>query len=309
MDRAARAQLLKGREVRRGLLVSNHVEVRSAGNEIRFHGLASSTSLRDGKLGDDTSTLTRDNGYDMGWYTERIMAGSCAKTLSEKPDVQFLINHEGLPLSRTTNGTLDLRETDDGLEYDATTDGNDPEAQRVKSKVESGLMDQCSFAFRVTRQNWSEDYDVREITELDLNRGDVSIVNYGANAATSVVMRSMFANLAELGVDEIEELRADANVMGAVRQLIAIPSIDSFTEALREIRAGASFSAVSEATVKQVLTLCATSDEARNTAQKVLTDLLGVTTIVAGDVEAESLSLDLAKAKAFALRQHSRRIA
>jgi phage head maturation protease len=30
------------------------------------------------------------------------------KTLSETPDVRLLINHEGLPLARTKNGTLRL---------------------------------------------------------------------------------------------------------------------------------------------------------------------------------------------------------
>jgi phage head maturation protease len=43
-----------------------------------------------------------------------------------------------------------------------------------------------SFAFRVTRQQWSPDYDQRDILEVDLHRGDVSVVNFGANPATSV---------------------------------------------------------------------------------------------------------------------------
>ena len=38
----------------------------------------------------------------MGGYTETIARGAFTKTLSERPDVQLLINHEGLPLARTT---------------------------------------------------------------------------------------------------------------------------------------------------------------------------------------------------------------
>jgi phage head maturation protease len=53
-------------------------------------------------------------------------------------------------------------------------------------------VDEMSFAFRVTRQMWSPDYDQRDILEVDIHRGDVSVVNFGANPATTVgaAMRS-----------------------------------------------------------------------------------------------------------------------
>lgn len=222
---AERAALLSGREVRRGVLDVQRVEVREAGDTLTFSGLASSTSVRvGGKLGEDTSSLARDNGYDMGWYTERIMAGAFATTLARGADVQMLINHEGLPLARTTNGTLDLREdAERGLVFEARADSTDPDAQRVAAKVSSGLMDQCSFAFRVLRQSWSEDHDVREISEVDLNRGDVSVVNYGANPATAVSVRSLFAELPDLTDHEVLELRNDPAIMAVVRSLFVPP--------------------------------------------------------------------------------------
>ena len=239
----------------------------------------------------------------MGWYTERIMAGAFTKTLREKPDVQFLLNHTGLPLARTTNSTLTLRETDDGLEYDAVTDSDDPDAQTVARKINSGLMDQCSFAFRVTRQNWSEDYDVREITEVDLNRGDVSVVNYGANPNTSVVMRSLLQDLGELPETEIAELRADVNVMGAVHQLIALPSFDTFSTALNELRKGDAFSTSGEEAIKQILSVFRSEDKTE-IVDTFLNELLGTKTKDVATPEAsetEGLSLDLAKARAYAL--------
>ena len=301
MDRAARANLLKGREVRRGLLVTNNVEVRSANGKLTFHGLASSTSVRNGKLGDDSSQIVRDNGYDMGWYTERIMRGAFTKTLSEQPDVQFLLNHTGLPLARTTNQTLTLRETDDGLEYDAVTDSDDPDAQTVARKINQGLMDQCSFAFRVTRQAWDEDYTQREISEVDLNRGDVSVVNFGANPKTSVVMRSLLADIGELGETELSELRADANVMGAVRQLIALPTFENFAGALRELRAGNAFSTNGEEAIKQFFSAYTRNDEKVEGVDEFLDELLTPKTDVAPPAdEPEALSLDLARAKAYA---------
>ena len=303
MERKERSKLLSGREVRRLVLPSSHVEIRSSDTELRFHGVASVTSQRSGKLGDESSTVIRDNGYDMGWYTERIMAGAFTKTLREMPDVQFLVNHAGLPLARTTNNTLTLRETDQGLEYDATTDANDPDAQAIARKIQSGLMDQCSFAFRVTRQNWDEDYTQREIAEVDLNRGDVSVVNYGASPTTSVSMRALFADFAELGETELVELRADVNVMGAVRQLIELPSFENFAGALRELRAGNAFSTNGEEAIKQFFSAYSRNDEKVEGVDEFLDELLTPKTDVATPEvsEVEGLSLDFAKAKAFAL--------
>ena len=48
-------------------------------------------------------------------FKESIAPGAFRKTLMETPDVRLLINHEGLPLARTKNGTLTLTEDDRGL--------------------------------------------------------------------------------------------------------------------------------------------------------------------------------------------------
>ncbi len=62
-------------------------------------------------------------------FVERIAPGAFRKTLTETPDVRLLINHEGLPLARTKNGTLTLREDERGLWMDAviavTQEGRD----------------------------------------------------------------------------------------------------------------------------------------------------------------------------------------
>ena len=123
--------------------------------------------------------------YEMGYYTETIKRGAFDKTLASGPDVQLLVNHEGLPIARTTNGSLRLSDVGNGLEFTATASASDPDAAAVATKVKSGLMDQCSFAFRVVQQTWDEDYTQRDITEVSMDRGDVSIVNYGANPNTS----------------------------------------------------------------------------------------------------------------------------
>ena len=108
--------------------------------------------------------------------------------------MQLLINHDGLPLSRTTNGSPQLAQTPMGLEFDATVDKSDPVAAGVLRKIAAGLLDQCSFSFRVTRQTWDSDYENREIEEVDMHRADVSVVNQGANPNTSVNARARTAS-------------------------------------------------------------------------------------------------------------------
>jgi HK97 family phage prohead protease len=121
-------------------------------------------------------------------FKESIAPGAFRKTLSETPDVRLLINHEGLPLARTKNGTLKLTEDERGLLIDAeladTTEGRD-----IYKLVERGDVDQMSFAFRVIRQKWSEDRTRRVLTEVSLSDGDVSVVTYPAYPTTKVEAR------------------------------------------------------------------------------------------------------------------------
>jgi len=121
-------------------------------------------------------------------FIERIAPGAFRKTLTETPDVRLLINHEGLPMARTKNGTLRLNEDETGLYMDA--DLPDTQAARdLYTLVERGDVDQMSFAFRVIRQKWNEGRTERTLTELSLADGDVSVVTYPAYPTTTVEAR------------------------------------------------------------------------------------------------------------------------
>jgi HK97 family phage prohead protease len=121
-------------------------------------------------------------------FIERIAPGAFRKTLTETPDVRLLINHEGLPLARTKNGTLRLKEDEAGLYMDA--DLPDTQAARdLYTLVERGDVDQMSFAFRVIRQKWNDMRTERTLTELSLADGDVSVVTYPAYPTTTVEAR------------------------------------------------------------------------------------------------------------------------
>lgn len=165
--------------------------------------------------------------YDMyggpasyGWI-ERIDPGAFDKTLREKPDLHFLINHAGTPLARTKSGTCKLETDEHGLKVVATLDKRDPESMGIFVKMERGDMDEMSFAFRVKAQEWraadgfdDDNQSYRTITEVSLHKGDVSIVNWGANDTTSIGIRSAAEAvrfLAELDDEELAEVRGEVS--------------------------------------------------------------------------------------------------
>ena len=135
-------------------------------------------------------------------FKETIAPGAFRKTLSETPDVRFLINHEGLPLARTKNGTLTLTEDSRGLMIDAeiadTTEGRD-----LYKLIARGDVDQMSFAFRVIRQKWNEDRSMRTLTEVSLSDGDISAVTYPAYPTTSIEAREALRH----AIDAVKEGR------------------------------------------------------------------------------------------------------
>ena len=130
-----------------------------------------------------------EQGYEMhdwlGPYTEVVRTGAFHQTLKAGADVPFLVNHGGLTLARTRSGTMRLAEDDTGLHVEADLDPANPDVQGLRSAMSRGDVDEMSFAFWVTRQQWSPDFDQRDILEVDIHKGDVSIVNYGANPHTA----------------------------------------------------------------------------------------------------------------------------
>jgi HK97 family phage prohead protease len=135
-------------------------------------------------------------------FIETIAPGAFRKTLDETPDVRLLINHEGLPLARTKNGTLTLTEDERGLFMDAViADTN--EGRDLYKLVERGDVDQMSFAFRVIRQKYNEDRSMRTLTEVSLADGDVSVVTYPAYQTTSVEAREALKK----AIDAVKEGR------------------------------------------------------------------------------------------------------
>lgn len=121
-------------------------------------------------------------------FVEYVKRGAFAKTLERGADVRLLIDHEGVPLARTTSGTLRLHEDERGLAVAADLDPNNPDAMRVMSALKRGDLSQMSFAFRTIKDRFSDDGMVRELDEVDLF--DVSVVTFPAYERTVAEIRS-----------------------------------------------------------------------------------------------------------------------
>lgn len=135
-----------------------------------------------------------NRGYTMwdafGSYEEVCDPAMLNKSLASGPDVAFLVNHKGVTMARSTNGSLLLNADSTGLHCEAWLNYERQDVRDLAIAMNDELVDQMSFAFRLNDGIWSDDYSEFRITEADINRGDVSAVNFGANPYTSIAARS-----------------------------------------------------------------------------------------------------------------------
>lgn len=174
----------------------------------------------DGTVGFRAYASVTEHPYDMwdmfGPYTETIAATAFDATLAAQPDVAYLLNHGGMTLARTTSGTLTIGRDDTGLWYEPRLDPQNTDVRNILSGIRRGDLDESSFAFRITSGSWSPDYTAYRIEQLDLHRGDVSTVNYGANPGTGDFPITLGLD----GVDELDDDEARA-VLGRLEQRFA----------------------------------------------------------------------------------------
>ena len=163
-------------------------------------------------------------GPEAGGFTEVIARGAAAKSAGEA-DVRLLVNHDGVPLARSKGGegTLTLSSDDVGLKVRAELDPANPTVQELRSAMSRGDLDQMSFAFKIpkgeNRQEWSSDYSLRTIREVQLF--DVSVVTYPANPVTVAKLRSDEAPVEEATLEVVPTRSLDVARAQAERLLKA----------------------------------------------------------------------------------------
>lgn len=228
--------------------VTQALQMRSdeTSGRVNFHGYASIS---------DTPYEVSDW---LGQYTETIRAEAFNKTLMRDGlDVIFVYNHDwdAIPMARTTSGTLQLRADEVGLFTNARLDASRPDVMMLRSAMNDGTVNAMSFAFYVTDQTWSKDYESREILELDMHGGDVSAVTWPANPATT----------------------GTTGLRQQARALLASDAPALLGERVnREMRADGSLTPETAAALRAVLDLLAAADVHLDAAQPMLADVLGV---------------------------------
>lgn len=143
------------------------------------------------------------------WFEESIEPGAFAQALN-RDDVRCLFNHSDMyVIGRNTAGTLRLSEDDHGLRYEA----DPPDATWARDLVVSidrGDINQSSFAFRATRQEWDESGDVLKRRILEVELFDVSPVTFPAYDDTEVGVRAKALLSEARGAGLIRSLPAPA---------------------------------------------------------------------------------------------------
>jgi uncharacterized protein len=165
---------------------------RAALTRINIREAAPNTSDLVGFDGHASVTETPYEMYDFfGPYTEVVSADAFNTTLNRADlDVPFVLGHDQMRrIARTTNQTLNLSMDTHGLQVAAELDPADRDVDYILPKLRSGLIDEMSFAFRIVRGQWSPDYTEYRIDEVDIHRGDVAIVGFGANPFTDAGVR------------------------------------------------------------------------------------------------------------------------
>jgi HK97 family phage prohead protease len=89
---------------------------------------------------------------NLGGFRERIAPGAFSGVLERSPDVRLLVDHQpSSVMARTTNKTLELREDPHGLHAWARIPSDLSSAQDLRVRMETGLVNQMSFAFTIDR--------------------------------------------------------------------------------------------------------------------------------------------------------------
>ena len=125
--------------------------------------------------------------YD-GYY-EQVSPKAFENT--DLTDIRALINHnDGLVLGRTKASTLTLRVDDKGLYGEIKVNPNDQDAVNLYERVKRGDVDQCSFGFQITEEEWEDTVDGYRSTITGIKLFEVSVVTFPAYEDTLVTARS-----------------------------------------------------------------------------------------------------------------------
>lgn len=132
------------------------------------------------------------------WFTEVMKKGVFERALKKNQSIPCLLEHDwNKELAHTSKGTLELREDNIGLRFDAYI-----EDEEVYQQIVNGEINSCSFGFSVEKQDFEEvnnRCEKRFVHEINLK--EISLVKNPAYTGSLVEQRNL-----EMALQEDEEM-------------------------------------------------------------------------------------------------------
>lgn len=160
------------------------------------------------------------------WFKEVVKKGAFSKALAENRSIPLLFEHDfGKELANTSTGTLELREDNIGLRFDAViTD------EKVYNDIKNGKINSCSFGFHAKDQEFIDvntRLEKRYLKEIELV--ECSLVRNPAYVGSLVESRA----LEEALKSDEEELRKKTETEEVVPEETEIVLEESTSEETR----------------------------------------------------------------------------
>lgn len=174
----------------------------------------------------------------LGRFTEVIASRAATPALGAGADIRFLFDHSGLPLARSTSGTMTLTDSDTKLRAGIRLDARQQLANDLWVAISRGDVSQMSIGFALGPgdDEWTKDEKHRRIFRFR-RLLDVSAVAYPASPSTSIAVRAvpvqsrararrLVSDLRSGRAVSAEQLRSVASVLGAALEVGDAPARD-----------------------------------------------------------------------------------
>ncbi len=153
------------------------------------------------RVGPGPQILGYGSAFGVG-YMMRDMFGPYLEVMSSRAfteslrvaalEMSLLVNHTGLGLATMSSGRMAVDTDAYGLAFAARLDLAEADAAALFSKLQSGsATTEASIGGWIESASWNDDYSVFTVDSWALHRGEISVVNTGANPAAWAVARDV----------------------------------------------------------------------------------------------------------------------
>ena len=149
--------------------------------------------------------------------------GMFGRSLGQNPDIALRINHE-TALARTQAGTLKVWETQDGLMFEGQVNTRTQAGNDIVQNMRDGLVTQGSVMYWPTEmETWEEATEEKttvfqDIREGKIDKGDVSVVIWGANPECQTTLSQM-SQMAQQPAPQVPPVAEQASDTAAVAEV------------------------------------------------------------------------------------------